>query len=132
MISVNRTGTQSVKFNQPRQCHSYNVPFYLFGLSTRRVPLKGFKVVDYISFPFPKLLGAIDVTEAGRREIKVSRHSPRWQFDQFRPFFLESTSHVALINAFGNVWRRPWRHVVITFKGVKKVPNENRPPWFFS
>ena len=36
----------------------------LDGLSTRRVPLKGFKVVDYISFPFPKLLGAIDVTEA--------------------------------------------------------------------
>ena len=27
----------------------------LDGLSTRRVPLKGFKVVDYISFPFPKL-----------------------------------------------------------------------------
>ena len=25
------------------------------GLSTRRIPMKGFKVVDYISFPFPKL-----------------------------------------------------------------------------
>jgi hypothetical protein len=25
------------------------------GISTRKVPLKGFKVVDYISFPFPKL-----------------------------------------------------------------------------
>ena len=37
----------------------------LDGLSTRRVPLKGFKVVDYTSFPFPKLLGAIDVTEGG-------------------------------------------------------------------
>ena len=27
----------------------------LEGLSTRKVPVKGFKVVDYISFPFPKL-----------------------------------------------------------------------------
>ena len=27
----------------------------LDGLSTRKVPMKGFKVVDYISFPFPKL-----------------------------------------------------------------------------
>ena len=27
----------------------------LDGLITRKVPLKGFKVVDYISFPFPKL-----------------------------------------------------------------------------
>ncbi len=36
----------------------------LDGVSTRTVPMKGFKVVDYISFPFPKLLGAIDVTEA--------------------------------------------------------------------
>ena len=25
------------------------------GISTRKVPLKGFKVVNYISFPFPKL-----------------------------------------------------------------------------
>ena len=41
----------------------------LDGLSTRRVPLKGFKVVDYISFPFPKLLGAIDVTEAGNQVL---------------------------------------------------------------
>lgn len=27
----------------------------LGGLSTRKVPVKGFKVVDYISFPFPRL-----------------------------------------------------------------------------
>jgi hypothetical protein len=27
----------------------------LDGLSTRKVPMKGFKVVDYILFPFPKL-----------------------------------------------------------------------------
>ena len=27
----------------------------LDGISTRKVPLKGFKVADYISFPFPKL-----------------------------------------------------------------------------
>ena len=31
---------------------------------TRKVPLKGFRVVDYISFSFPKLLGATDATEA--------------------------------------------------------------------
>jgi len=29
LISVNRTGTQSVKFNQSRQCHSSCVPFLL-------------------------------------------------------------------------------------------------------
>ena len=40
----------------------------LDGLSTRRVPLKGFKVVDYISFRFPKLLDAIDVTGAENRQ----------------------------------------------------------------
>ena len=43
------------------------------GLSTRKIPLKGFRVVSYISSPFPKLLGAIrnpaatcagDVTDA--------------------------------------------------------------------
>jgi hypothetical protein len=28
------------------------------------VPMKGFRFVNYISFPFPKLLGASDVTEA--------------------------------------------------------------------
>ena len=44
----------------------------LDGLSTRRVPLKGFKVVDYISFLFPKLLGAIDVTEASRITYPIS------------------------------------------------------------
>ena len=36
----------------------------LDGVHTRKVSVKGFKVVDYISFPFPKLLGANDVTEA--------------------------------------------------------------------
>ena len=35
------------------------------GLSTRKVPMKGFRVVDYISSPFLKLLGTIDVTHAG-------------------------------------------------------------------
>ena len=36
----------------------------LDGLLTRKVPLKGFRVVDYISSPFPKLLGARDATSA--------------------------------------------------------------------
>jgi hypothetical protein len=34
------------------------------GLSTRRVPLKGFRAVTYISSPLPKLLAAIGSTEA--------------------------------------------------------------------
>jgi hypothetical protein len=38
----------------------------LDGVFTRKVPMKGFKVVIYISFPFPKLLGAIDATDARR------------------------------------------------------------------
>jgi hypothetical protein len=37
----------------------------LDGVRTRKVPMKGFKAVNYISFPFPKLLVAIDVTDAG-------------------------------------------------------------------
>ena len=36
----------------------------LDGIFTRKVPMKGFKVVVYISFPFPKLLGANDATDA--------------------------------------------------------------------
>jgi hypothetical protein len=40
------------------------VRLYSRGVLTRKVPMKGFKVVVYISFPFPKLLGASDATEA--------------------------------------------------------------------
>ena len=36
----------------------------LDGLFTRKVPMKGFRVVDYISSSLPKLLGAIDPTSA--------------------------------------------------------------------
>ena len=36
------------------------------GLSTRKVPMKGFRSASYISSPFPKLLGAIDPTEASK------------------------------------------------------------------
>ena len=61
----------------------------LDGLSTRRVPLKGFKVVDYISFPFPKLLGAIDVTEAG------------YWTSLFSSFFL---NHVFMKNTPTSLW----------------------------
>jgi hypothetical protein len=39
----------------------------LDGVLTRKVPMKGFKVVIYISFPLPKLLGAIDATDASKR-----------------------------------------------------------------
>jgi len=39
------------------------------GISTRKVPLKGFKVADYISFPFPKLAwrNCIARSEFGRK-----------------------------------------------------------------
>ena len=36
----------------------------LDGVFTRKVPMKGFKVVDYISFSLPKLLGANDESDA--------------------------------------------------------------------
>ena len=41
----------------------------LDGLSTRKVPMKGFKVVDYISFSFPKLFLAQLHRPNGVREI---------------------------------------------------------------
>jgi len=44
----------------------------LDGVLTRKVPMKGFKVVIYISFPFPKLLGAIDATEASSLGIGLN------------------------------------------------------------
>ena len=36
----------------------------LDGILTRKIPLKGFNGVVYISFPFPKLLGANDESDA--------------------------------------------------------------------
>lgn len=42
----------------------------LDGVLTRKVPMKGFKVVVYISFPFPKLLGAIDATGASCQTLQ--------------------------------------------------------------
>jgi len=41
----------------------------LDGVLTRKVPMKGFKVVIYISFPFPKLLGAIDATAVTNKRV---------------------------------------------------------------
>ena len=46
----------------------------LDGIPTRKVPMKGFKVVIYISFPFPKLLGAIDADEDARWVLHRWRH----------------------------------------------------------
>lgn len=37
------------------------------GISTRKVPLKGFKVADYISFPFPKLAWRNCIDRGGLR-----------------------------------------------------------------
>ena len=48
------------------------------GLSTRRVPMKGFRAVSYISSPFPKLLAAIRSTEASYAGFRSSGCSPRF------------------------------------------------------
>ena len=44
-------------------------------ISTRKVPMKGFKVVDYISFPFPKLSwrNCIDRTELATSLTRLGR-----------------------------------------------------------
>ncbi len=45
------------------------------GISTRKVPLKGFKVADYISFPFPKLCLAQLHRPRRRSNLANSRRS---------------------------------------------------------
>ena len=49
------------------------------GLSTRKIPTKGFKVASYISSSFPKLLGAMIATDAGKRLcfVRSVRHRRR-------------------------------------------------------
>jgi hypothetical protein len=47
------------------------------GLSTRRVPLKGFRAVSYISSPFPKLLAAIGSTDARKTRAQCFGVSDR-------------------------------------------------------
>jgi hypothetical protein len=49
----------------------------LDGLSTRRIPTKGFRFASYISSPFPKLLGAIWTTEPASVVSEASRRSGR-------------------------------------------------------
>jgi hypothetical protein len=41
----------------------------LDGVLTRKVPMKGFKVVIYISFPFPKLCLAQSMQPRSREEV---------------------------------------------------------------
>jgi hypothetical protein len=50
----------------------------LDGLSTRRVPTKGFRAVSYILSPFPKLLAAIGSTDASEKQLRRSMlfHTP--------------------------------------------------------
>ena len=45
----------------------------LGGLSTRRVPTKGFELLPYISSSFPKLLGAITSTECSFQPADAAR-----------------------------------------------------------
>jgi hypothetical protein len=47
----------------------------LGGVLTRKVPMKGFKVVFYISFPFPKLLGAPDASLLDSKHAAVGQTS---------------------------------------------------------
>jgi hypothetical protein len=49
----------------------------LNGILTRKVPLKGFKVVDYISFPFPKLAwrNCIDRMQFENTSTRVGQHT---------------------------------------------------------
>ena len=49
----------------------------LDGVFTRKVPMKGFKVVVYISFPFPKLLGAPDASWAKSFELAADASDTR-------------------------------------------------------
>ena len=66
------------------------------GLSTRKVPMKGFKVVSYISFPLPKLLVAIRPTSRTNASFatmsrKTNSRSPIWTLPRPRkpPFVTE-------------------------------------------
>ena len=67
------------------------------GISTRKVPMKGFKVVDYISFPLPKLSwrNCIDRGEFG----ELLRRS----FPDFRSIFWRSVQR----NRNPQRWGRP-------------------------
>ena len=51
----------------------------LDGIHTRKVPLKGFKVVDHILSPFPKLPCAIDATSASLIEGQLTAVAPPLQ-----------------------------------------------------
>jgi len=57
----------------------------LDGLSTRRVPLKGFKVVDYISFPFPKLSWRNRCDRSANEELDLSPSPVRFSSVSARP-----------------------------------------------
>ena len=47
------------------------------GLSTRKVPMKGFRFASYISSPFPKLLGAMIATgaDSGTSQLASGKHT---------------------------------------------------------
>ena len=58
------------------------------GLSTRKVPTKGFRFASYISSPFPKLLGAISSDReqfARLRAAERCRHSDCEEWWSFSP-----------------------------------------------
>ena len=57
------------------------VKLYWTGFLTRKVPMKGFKVVIYISFPFPKLCLAQSIDRG-----ELGDASPRLLKASFAPF----------------------------------------------
>ena len=67
----------------------------LDGILTRKVPMKGFKVVDYISFSFPKLLGA--------NQVALGDCSPRAPTDPYVPT-LEHTVPQIMVSLHDEAW----------------------------
>ena len=79
----------------------------LNGISTRKVPMKGFKVVDYISFPLPKLcLAQLHRPNARRDSGSARRSSDRCELGDSRwarrsNFSREEGSPTASVTAMG-------------------------------
>jgi len=61
------------------------------GLSTRKVPMKGFRFASYISSSFPKLLAAITSTHAPKRRSLTFGGRPR---RRTKPHFATDADHV--------------------------------------
>jgi hypothetical protein len=84
----------------------------LDGISTRKVPMKGFKVVDYISFSFPKLSWRKRCNrcseEIGLRAGGVL-HLRKISINQRPPKFAPLPASVARLQSL-IVWRYSWTY----------------------